>query len=264
MNALILSALRTRTLLLAIVALACLIPSSARAEDARPALRVLSAGAMRSVLEAVLPTFEKQSGQRVAIEFGPAGEITRRVAAGDRFDLLIVPAESIETLAAQGHVDANTKSPLGRVGIGVAVKADAPSPDISTADALKRTLLAAKSIAYTDPTRGTSGKHFAQVLEKLGIADQMKPKTTLISGGYAADPVGRGEVELGIQQISEILPVAAVKLVGPLPPELQKWTTYTAVRMTGAPTSPKATDLVTFLTSPETRSVLEKRGISAP
>ncbi|TMG78052.1 MAG: ABC transporter substrate-binding protein, partial [Betaproteobacteria bacterium] len=142
-------------------------------------------------------------------------------------DLVIVTEETLSRLERENRVQRGAK-PVGRVGIGVAVNEKAASPDISTVEAFKRTLLAAKSVVYIDPKVGTSGKHVAEVLERLGIAEQVNAKATLGQGGYIVEPVGRGEIELGIHQISEILPVRGVKLVGPLPRELQKYTTYVA------------------------------------
>ena len=175
-----------------------------------------------------------------------------------------MPAENLDKVEGDGKIVAGTRAPLGRVGIGVAANEKAPSPDISTTEAFKRTLLAAKSIVYVDPKNGTSGRHFAQMLDKMGIAEQMKPKTTLGPGGYVVAPVGRGEIELGVHQISEILPVPGVKLVGPLPPEIQKWTTYTAALMTGATSPDAAQALMRYLVTAQSRTAFTSRGFSAP
>ncbi len=225
---------------------------------------ILSGGAAQSPLKAALPAFESSSGHRVVIAFAPAGEIAKRVASGEVFDLLIMPAENVEAYEKQGKVVPGSRAPLGKVGIGVAVNERAPAPDVSTPEALKRALLAAKSVVYIDPARGTSGKHFAGVLEQLGIAQEVNAKAKLGSGGYVVEPVGRGEIELGVHQITEILPVPGVKLVGPLPPALQKWTTYTAVAMPGAKSPEAARALVAYLTSAEARALFEPKGFSAP
>ena len=227
-------------------------------------IMVLSGGAAKSPLTAVVPAYEQRSGNKVSITFAPAGEIAKRVAAGEIYDLMIMPAENIETYEKQGKAVAGTRTPLGKVGIGVAVREGAQSPDISTPEAFKQTLLAAKSVVYIDPTRGTSGKHFAGVLQQLGIAEEVNKKAKLGSGGYVVEPVGRGEIELGVHQITEILPVPGVKLVGPLPASLQKWTVYTAVAMPGARSPEAARALVSFLTSREAAAVFETKGFSAP
>ncbi len=225
---------------------------------------VLSGGAVRSPLAATLPVFEHRSGHKVAITFAPAGEIAQRIAAGERYDLLIIPAENVERYARQGRVVPGSRAPLGKVGVGVAVHEHAPSPDIASPEAFRRTLLAAKSVVYIDPARGTSGKHFAEVLQRLGIAEQVNAKARLGSGGRVVEPVGRGEIELGVHQITEILTVPGVKLVGPLPPPLQKWTTYTAVMMPDAGSAEPARALVAFLTSREARDAFATRGFAAP
>lgn len=246
---------------IAFVALVALAPGSPMSAAE---IQVLSAGAAQSPIKAALPAFESRTGHKVAIAFGPAGEIAKRVGAGEVFDLLILPAESVEAYAKQGKVVPGSAAPLGKVGIGVAVREGAPSPDIATPEAFKQALLAAKSIVYIDPARGTSGKHFAGVLQQLGIADAVNAKAQLGSGGYVVAPVGRGEIELGVHQISEILPVPGVKLVGPLPEALQKWTVYTAVAMPGAKSPEAARELVAFLTSAEARALFAPKGFSAP
>jgi len=225
---------------------------------------VLSGGAAQSPLKAALPEFEARTGRKVTIAFAPAGEIARRVGAGELYDLLIMPAENVDAYVKQGKAIAGSAAPLGKVGIGVAVRDGAPSPDIATPEALKQALLAAKSVVYIDPARGTSGKHFAGVLQQLGIADAVNAKAKLGSGGYVVEPVGRGEIELGVHQITEILPVPGVRLVGPLPPALQKWTVYTAVAMPGAKSPEAARELVAFLTGAQARALFEPKGFSAP
>jgi molybdate transport system substrate-binding protein len=224
---------------------------------------VMSGGAVKSPMEAIGQAYAKETGHVVRFDFATAGELRKKLAAGERADVLIMPAENLDALEREGRIVPGTRTALGKVGIGVAVNASAPSPDISSPDAFKRTLLAAKSIVYVDPERGTSGKHFAQVLVDLGIAEAVKAKTTLGPGGYVVAPVGRGEIELGVHQISEILPVPGVKLVGPLPDPLQKWTVYTAVLMTGAPSADAAQAFVRYATGPG-RAEFLRRGFSAP
>jgi molybdate transport system substrate-binding protein len=244
----------------AAAALALLASTAATAAE----ILVLSGGAAQSPLKAALPAFEARTGHKVTIAFAPAGEIARRVGAGEAYDLLILPAENVDSYVKQGKAVPGSAAPLGKVGIGVAVREGAPSPDIATPEALRQALLAAKSVVYIDPARGTSGKHFAGVLQQLGIADAVNAKAKLGSGGYVVEPVGRGEIELGVHQITEILPVPGVKLVGPLPPALQKWTVYTAVAMPGAKSPDAARELVAFLTGADARALYEPKGFSAP
>jgi molybdate transport system substrate-binding protein len=213
-------------------------------------IRVLSGGAAKSLVDPLAKSFR---GGTVKVEYQPMGKLK----AGDPADMVIVTTEVLPALQLQGKA-------IARVGIGVAVNERAPSPDISTVEAFKRTLLAAKSIVYIDPKVGTSGKHVAEILGKLNIEKEIQAKATLGQGGYITEPVGRGEIELGIHQISEILPVKGVKLVGPLPAELQKYTVYVAAP--SAKTGKKATvdAFIAHLTGPEARGRLEKAGYTAP
>jgi molybdate transport system substrate-binding protein len=239
------------------LALALLLPTALGAQE----LRVLSGGAAKSLVDPLAASFP---GGKVAVQYQPMGKLVESLAAssqgGTEVDLVIVTEETLPRLESENRVQRGGK-PVARVGIGVAVNEKAPSPDISTVEAFKRTLLAAKSIVYIDPKVGTSGKHVAEVLARLGIAEQVNAKAQLGQGGYIVEPVGRGEIELGIHQISEILPVKGVKLVGPLPRELQKYTTYVA-----APVKPSrlAQDFIEHLTGPQARARLAAAGYSAP
>src|SRR5438045_6854263 len=168
--------------------------------------------------------------------------------------MVIVTTEVLPTLQLNGTA-------IARVGIGVAVNEKAPSPDISTVEAFKRTLLAAKSVVYIDPKVGTSGKHVAEVLERLGIAREVNAKARLGAGGYIGEPVGKGEIELGLHQVSEIIPVKGVKLVGELPRELQKYTVYVAVPMKSSPT---VLAFIDHLTGPQAKSRLAQAGYTPP
>ena len=220
-------------------------------------LRVLSGGAAKSLLEPLAASFPHA---KVEVRYQSMGPLAESLAQGAEVDLVIVTEETLPRLERQNLVKRGAK-PIARVGIGVAVNEKAPTPDISTVEAFRRTLLAAKSIVYIDPKVGTSGKHVAEVLSRLGILDEINRKTVLGQGGYIVEPVGRGEVELGIHQISEILPVKGVKLVGPLPPELQKYTTYVAAPVAE---SRLVLDFIDYLTGPEARARLAQAGYTAP
>jgi molybdate transport system substrate-binding protein len=220
-------------------------------------LRVLSGGAAKSLVDPLAASFP---GGKVQMQYQPMGRLVKSLEEGAQVDLVIVTEETLPALERENRVKRGAK-PIARVGIGVAVNQSAPSPDISTVDAFRKTLLAAKSIVYIDPKVGTSGKHVAEVLARLGIADQVNAKTKFGQGGYIVEPVGRGEIELGIHQISEILPVKGVKLVGELPKELQKYTTYVAVPVTQ---SRAVLDFIDHLTGPEARKRLAQAGYSAP
>jgi molybdate transport system substrate-binding protein len=217
-------------------------------------LRVLSGGAAKSLVDPLAASFK---GATVKMVYQPMGKLTQSLKAGDAADMVIVTSEVLPSLQLQGKA-------IARVGIGVAVNEKAPSPDISTVEAFKKTLLAAKSVVYIDPKVGTSGKHVAYVLQQLGIADQVNRKTTFGQGGYITEPVGRGEIELGIHQISEILPVKGVKLVGPLPAELQKYTVYVAAPTARTGKQAAVDAFIAHLTGPEARGRLEKAGYTPP
>jgi len=214
-------------------------------------IKVLSGGAAKSFIDPLAASFK---GAAVKIEYQPMGKLTQSLAAGHPADMIVVTSEVLETLKLKG-------TPIARVGIGVAVHERAPLPDISNAEALKRTLLAAKSVVYIDPKVGTSGKHVLEVIKKLNIEKEMAAKTTLGTGGYVTAPVGKGEIELGIHQISEILPVPGVKLAGPLPPELQKYTVYTASNVSGKLV---VQNLISHLTGPLAREQLARSGYTSP
>ena len=182
-------------------------------------ISVLSGGAAKSFIEPLAASFP---GHQVKLEFQPLGKLTKSLADGYPADMVVVTSEVVEQLRKETKLDFSRAKPIARVGIGVAVHESARMPDISSVEAFRKTLLAAKSVVYIDPKVGTSGKHVAEILQRLGIAEQVNAKAKLGSGGYITEPVGRGEIELGIHQISEILPVKGVKLAGPLPAELQK------------------------------------------
>jgi molybdate transport system substrate-binding protein len=220
-------------------------------------LRVLSGGAAKSLVEPLAKSFPQA---KVEVRYQPMGPLAESLAQGAEVDLVVVTEEALPRLERANLVKRGAK-PIARVGIGVAVNEKAPTPDISTVEAFRRTLLAAKSVVYIDPKVGTSGKHVAQVLERLGIAAEVNAKARLGQGGYIVEPVGRGEVELGIHQISEILPVKGVKLAGPLPPELQKYTTYVAAPVAQ---SRLVLGLIEHLSGAEARGLLAQLGYTAP
>ncbi|HEX6154898.1 MAG TPA: substrate-binding domain-containing protein [Burkholderiales bacterium] len=222
-------------------------------------ISVLSGGAAKSFIEPLAGTFP---GHTVKLEFQPMGKLTRSLADGYQADMVVVTSEVLDQVKGQVRVD--QARPIARVGIGVAVHESAKAPDISTVEAFRKTLLAAKSVVYIDPKVGTSGKHVAEILQRLGIAEQVNAKAKLGSGGYITEPVGRGEIELGIHQISEILPVKGVKLAGPLPPELQKYTVYVAVPVTQSSKQPAVSDFIRHLTGPAARERLAQAGYTAP
>ena len=222
-------------------------------------INVLSGGAAKSFIEPLAATFP---GHTVRLEFQPMGKLTKSLADGYQADMVVVTSEVLDQV--KGKTVIEKARPIARVGIGVAVHESAKAPDISTVDAFKKTLLAAKSVVYIDPKVGTSGKHVAEILQRLGIADQVNAKAKFGQGGYITEPVGRGEIELGIHQISEILPVKGVKLAGPLPAELQKYTVYVAVPVTQSSKQQVVSDFIRHLTGPAARERLARAGYTPP
>jgi molybdate transport system substrate-binding protein len=224
-------------------------------------INVLSGGAAKSFIEPLAASFK---GHTVKLEFQPMGKLTKSLADGYPADMVVVTSEVLEQLRNEPKLDVPRSKPIARVGIGVAVHESAPVPDIRTVEAFRKTLLAAKSVVYIDPKIGTSGKHVAEILQRLGIAEQVNAKAKLGSGGYITEPVGRGEIELGIHQISEILPVKGVKLAGPLPADLQKYTVYVAVPVTRAAQQQVISDFIKHLSGPEARERLAQAGYTEP
>jgi molybdate transport system substrate-binding protein len=225
-------------------------------------IKVLSAGAFRQVVVALAPDFEKQTGHKVTVDNGTVGELKKRIDGGEIFDIVVVTPGMVDEFAAAGKVSPGSKTMLASVGVGVVVKEGAARPDISTVEAFKHALLAAKSVAYIDPASGgSSGIYFDKLLEKMGIADQIRPKAKLKKGGHVADLIASGEAELGVHQISEIVPVKGVTLVGPLPKEIQSLTVYAG----GLGVSPKdkdaAQEFLKYLAGPDAARVLKSKGM---
>ena len=245
----------SRRLFAATVAL--LAASSAGAAGAAE-IKVLCSGAMRAVLQQLAPAFEKSSSHKLVIEYATAGKVEEKVAADEGIDVAILTKPRAEKLVRVAKLVGGTTTVLARVPIGLAVKKGTPHPDISSVDAFKRTLLDARSIAYVDPASGgTSGIFLAQALEKLGIAAELKSKIRLVSpaAGQSSPRVGevvqRGEAEIGIQPISELLEVPGIDVVGPLPADLQS---PDLVYMAGSPAAAEqplpAKALIDFLAAP--------------
>lgn len=225
-------------------------------------IKILSAGAMKTIVTELGEAFKQETGHTLSMTFDTVGAQSKRLSGGEAADVVVLTDVAIDQLEGQGLVVTGSRVDIARVGVGVAVREGAPRPDISTPDALKQTLLSAKSLVYVDPARGaTSGVHFASVLQRLGIADAVKSKTILIPTGFAAEVVARGEAEVCVHQISEILPVKGVTLVGPLPRELQKVTTYSAALPARAAGNEPAKAFVEFLARPAFKARLAAAGL---
>ena len=226
-------------------------------------IKLLSAGAMRAMVTELGAEFTRETGHTLALTAGTVGQLRDKLLAGEAADVVVMSDTAIDQLIGRGHLVRGSRVDIARTGIGVAVREGAPKPDIATPDAFKQALLSAKSIAYVDPASGaTSGIYFAGLLARLGIADAVKGKTVLrTGGGYVAELVARGEAELAVHQISEIIPVKGATLVGPLPRELQKVTVYSAALPTRATITEPAKAFVEFMTRPTFKARLAAAGL---
>jgi len=225
-------------------------------------IRVLSSLATREAYLELVPRFEASRGCNVATTWAGTVDIMKRMAAGEVFDLIISSRASVADLIKQGHIASGSQADLAKTGIGIGVRKGAPKPDVSTIDAFKRALLAARSVGLST---GPSGVYLEKLFERLGVADAVKAKTRQIpSGGTVATLIAAGEAEIGFQQISEIAHAEGVDFVGPLPAELQLISVFTAGIHTGAAHPAEAGALIGFLTTPEALAVMKKHGLDAP
>lgn len=244
----------------AMAAMAPLAVGTANAAD----VKVLTAGAFKQIVLAMQPEFEKQTGHRLVVDNDTVGALMKRIGGGEGFDVVFVSPGAVDELITKGKVAAGTRVNLARVGVGVMVKDGAAKPDVGTVEAFKKAVLAAKSVAYIDPASGgSSGIYLTKLFDQMGIGDQVKIKAKLKKGGYVADFIVSGEAELGIHQISEIVPVKGVTLVGPLPKEIQNYTTYAAGVSATTAQGDAAKALIKVLSSPAAVELLKSKGMEA-
>ena len=225
-------------------------------------IKVLTTGAFKQVVAALVPEFERTTGHKIALDNGTVGQLQKRVDGGEAFDVLVLSPRGIEDYIKQGKIVAGSNANLARVGVGVMTRAGAAKPDVSTVEAFKQALLNARSVGYIDPASGgSSGIYVAGLLERLGIIDRIKPKAKLQSGGHVSDLVKAGEAEIGIHQISEIVGQPGVTLIGPLPNDIQNYTTY-AVGLSSACKAPDAArGFIKLLTGPAAAAALKSKGM---
>jgi molybdate transport system substrate-binding protein len=249
-----------KPLLAAALLFAAMTFSGSRATAAE--IKVLTAGAFKQIVVALAPEFEKQTGHKLVIENETVGALVKKIEGGEAFDVTFLSPGAVDDLIKKGKIADGSRVNIARVGVGVMVKEGAPKPDVNTVDAFKKAVLAAKSVSYIDPASGgSSGIYVAKLLDQLGIADQVRPKQKLKQGGYVADLIESGEAELGIHQISEIVPHKGVTLVGPLPKEIQNYTTYAAGISGAAKDKDAAMALVKFLSGPRMGELLKSKGM---
>jgi len=222
-------------------------------------IKVLSTQATEEAYKELIPQFEKASGHKVSTVFTGTLDVQKRVAAGEVYDMLIMASGAIDDYVKSGKVVAGSRTDLAKSGVGVGVRAGGPKPDISTVEALKKTLIAAKSVGYST---GPSGVYIVTMFEKLGVADNVKQKLKQTpTGVFVGNIIANGEVEIGFQQVSELSHFAGVDYVGPLPAPVQLFTTFSSGIVAGAKETDAARALVKFITAPAAASAYTKRGL---
>jgi molybdate transport system substrate-binding protein len=222
-------------------------------------IQVLSTNGLKHTLEKLAPEFETMTKHKLALQFAPAADMKGRIEKGEAFDLTFLTSAAIDDLIKQGRLVAATRTDIAKAGAGVAIRRGASRPDITTADAFKRTMLGARSITYV--ATGATGATMRRAFEQLGIADEMKARTRLVSGVSAAAAVANGDAELGFSVISEILGVEGVELAGPLPPEVQVYLVFPAAVSSNARSPDAAESFIRFLTTPAAVSVIRAQGM---
>jgi molybdate transport system substrate-binding protein len=225
-------------------------------------MKILCTNGLKSVMLDLMPALERRSAMRLTMVWGATVGLAKDIADGAGGDLAVLTAEAVDDLIGRGKVVAGSRVDLARSGIGLAVRQGASKPDIGSPQTLRAALLAAKSVAHS--RTGQSGIYFPSVLERLGIGEEMKPKLVVPDTGIPiGEIVAKGEAEIGIQQISELLPVAGIEILGPLPAPLQKITTFSAgvLATTGDPEAANA--LVGFIAA-ASRALLAAKGLEAP
>ncbi len=225
-------------------------------------VKVLSSNAMQEIMEDLGPKFERATGHKLAITFGILGAVVKRVQGGESADVVIIPRQGIDGFVKDGKAAAGNVTALARMGLSVAVRKGASKPDISSPEAFKRTLLAAKSITYANPTGGgAAGIHVAKVLDRLGIANEMKSKTVFPKSGLVGVLVADGEAEIAVHHLERLIRVAGIEIVGPLPGDLQVFDVFAAAIMAGARDAAASKALVNFLRTPEAAVVIKANGM---
>ena len=244
-----------KTVSLMTAAAALLLAGSVNAAE----IKVLSTQATEEAYKELVPQFEKASGHKVTTVFTGTLDLQKRIAAGEKYDLIIMAGPAIDDYIKAGTVVAGSRVDLAKSGVGAGVPKGAPKPDISTVDALKKTLLAAKSIGYST---GPSGVYIIAMFEKLGVAADVKPKLKQTpTGVFVGTIVANREVEIGFQQVSEMSQFPGVDYVGPLPAAVQQITVFSAGLQTGAKEADAAKALVKFITAPAAATAYTKRGL---
>jgi molybdate transport system substrate-binding protein len=228
-------------------------------------VKVLATTAMKTVFEALAPQFQAHTGTSVTASFGPSVQVEKRLAEGEVTDVAVLTEVAAADMVARGKAVADSLAAVARSSLGVAVPRGAPQPDISTVETFKRAMLAAKSVAVSKPVGGgLSGAHMAKVFADLGIAEAMAAKARYGAGGVTGLVgliIERGEADIGVQQIAELMAVPGVDFVGPLPRELQAVTPFMAVIPSNAQNAAGGRALIDFLVTPVAKNVIKAKGL---
>jgi len=222
-------------------------------------LSIISSTGVSSIMQDLIPAYERETGQRVTISYDTSNIIIDRLKRGESADLVILTGPLIESLSQQGRLQAGTRTDMAKSGIGVAVKTGAPRPDISSVGAFKQTLLDAPSVAYTGT--GASGQYFAGLVEKMGIGAEVKQKAKVPTGGLVAELVVKGDAALAIQMISELKAVPGTDYVGPLPAPMQLYTVFSAGLMSQAKDPVAAKLMLDFMKKPQAQAIYRAKGM---
>jgi molybdate transport system substrate-binding protein len=227
-------------------------------------LKLLTAGAYKPAALEIVADFEKKTGHKVTIDNGTTGALQKRVAAGEYFDVVVMPPVPMAQFLGNRIVESSAKE-LARAGVGMAIRQGAPVPDISEPDGFKKALLAARAIAYVDPVSGgSSGIYVAQLFQQMGIAEQLKPRSVLVQGGLAAEQIVNGKADMALQQSSELMGVPGVQFVGPIPLMLQNYTIYSGGVSVASRNRAAADALLLALANPENGKILKSKGLDSP
>jgi molybdate transport system substrate-binding protein len=222
-------------------------------------IKVIASAAVKEAVLDLIPAFEKSSGHKVTTIWAGTESITKRISGGEVVDIVIIAAPNIDKLISEGKLVAGSRVDIAKSGVGLAVRAGLPKPDISSSEAVKKAVLAAKSVAYSS---GPSGFYVADLFKKMGIADQIKEKVKQTpSGVQVGEVVARGEADLGFQQVSELLHVKGIDYLGPLPADIQHITVFSAGLHAAAAAPDAAKALTKFLTAPEAGPIIRKTGM---
>ena len=223
-------------------------------------IKVLCSNGIKAVVEDLVPEFERTTSHKLVVTYGLAAALKRQIDAGEPFDVAILTPQAIDDVIKSGKVTAASRTPIARVGLAIAIRSGARKTDIGTTDAFKRALLNAKSIVYA--REGASGVAFTALIQRLGITEELKPKSkATTTGEEVSESVVRGESEFGVLPVSEIVPVKGLEVMAPFPADVQSYIVMVAGANSSATQSAAAKDLITFLTSPAALPAIKKNGM---